>query len=67
MRPSSDRPANRAVYRGGYVRTTSVDGSSGRVVVAFPGYGLQPAESDIERTRSRVRGSWHPEVGVWHL
>lgn len=67
MRPSSDRPINDPLTRMGFVRHPSIDGDLERIVVAFPGYGLQPAETpEPTEQAARARSTWHQEAGVWN-
>lgn len=64
MRPSSDRPINDPLSRAGFVQKQDIDGDASLGIVAFPGYGRQPAENSISQ-RSRVRSRWQQEAGVW--
>lgn len=64
MRPSSDRPINDPLSRAGFVQKQDIDGDPSFGIVAFPGYGRQPAENSISQ-RSRVRSRWQQEAGVW--
>lgn len=68
MRPSHDRPVNDPLSRMGYVRHRSVDGDFERIVISYPGYGLQPGETpEPARLGARSRSQWLQESGLWRM
>lgn len=79
LRPSGDRPLNEPIGRIGWIRKESIDENTRRLLVGFPGYGIQPAEDNVVMGQrplpypvGRIRGTrrrdqWHSEGGIWRL
>lgn len=68
MRPSHDRPVNDPLSRMGFIRYRSIDGDFERLVISYPGYGLQPGETpEPARLGARARSQWHQEAGLWNI
>lgn len=79
LRPSGDRPLNEPIGRIGWIRKQSIDENTRRLLIGFPGYGIQPAEAisplgqrvlpypapKLQGTRRREQ--WHSESGIWRL